>query len=270
VKGTAPPVASPFRWRGEEGRPDDVVWIEASLPGATAAFTTRQGGVSEGAYATLNLGILTQDDPALVARNRELTASALERDPQGFAMGLQVHGSDLQIHERPPARSPYIVRGTDLQEADGQLTNSPDVTALVLVADCVPLMLSAPGAVGAVHCGWRGVAAGIVPNAVESLCRLGGTSPPDVSAVLGPAIGSCCYEVGEEVVTAFRERGLDEAVNGSRLDIPHAVRSELVTAGVDAASVADIGICTSCHPDLFFSHRRDGPTGRQAGIAWLT
>jgi YfiH family protein len=262
VKAAAPAVHAPFDWRNDNG----VDWIEATLPGAAAAFTTRCGGVSRGRYAELNLGILTDDDPAKVARNRETVAATLARDPQSFAMGLQVHGSELQVHHEKPPVSAFMSR-TDLAEADGQLTDSPDVTAIVLVADCIPLVLSAPGAVGAVHCGWRGIAAGIVPKAVKSLCELAEAKPSVVSAAIGPSIGACCYEVGEEVITVFRESQLDEAVKGDRLDIGKAIRLELERCRVE--SVADVGICTSCNPDLFFSHRRDGPTGRQAGIAWL-
>jgi YfiH family protein len=265
VKTASPSLDAPFKWGGEDG----VKWIEASLPGSVAAFTTRIGGVSQGAYAELNLGILTDDDPGSVARNRELVAAALARDPQGFAMGLQVHGSAVQVHESRPQPSAYVTRGTDLAETDGHLTGRADVTPLVLVADCVPLVIAVPGAVAAVHCGWRGVAAGIVPEAAHALCGLAGANTSDASAAIGPAIGACCYEVGDEVITAFRKREMDEAIKGSRLDIAAAIRLELVTAGVDPAAIADVRICTSCNPDLFFSHRRDGPTGRQAGIAWL-
>lgn len=252
-------------------RRDDVAWIEASLPGAKAAFSTRLGGVSNSAYTELNLGILTDDDPALVQQNRELLAAALDRDPAGFAMGLQVHGSDVHVQRNRPEHSPYVERGTDLVEADAQLTDSSDVTPLVLVADCVPLVLSVSGAVGAVHCGWRGVAAGIVPGAVKSICELAQAGPEDVTAALGPGIRACCYEVGDEVSAAFRARGLDEALDGDRLDLAHATRLELERAGIDPQAVADIGLCTSCDSQLFFSHRRDGGiTGRQAGIVWLS
>jgi YfiH family protein len=266
VKTAAPPLAKPFKWREERG----IRWIQATLPGAVAAYTTRSGGISEGAYAELNLGILTDDDPGLVARNRSLVAEVIGRDPQGFAMGLQVHGRDVQVHRQRPLRSPYLHRGEHLPEADGQLTDARDVTPIVLVADCLPLVVSAPGAVGAVHCGWRGVAAGIVSEAIESICRVAGATPERVSAALGPAIGQCCYEVGEEVAAAFGERGLHEVLDGRMLDIPAAVRLELTGAGVDPEAIADIGICTSCNAELFFSHRRDGPTGRQAGIAWIS
>jgi purine-nucleoside/S-methyl-5'-thioadenosine phosphorylase / adenosine deaminase len=238
------------------------------LPDAVAVFTTRRGGISTGEHAELNLGILTEDDPSLVARNREIVAAALGRDPEAFAMGLQVHGTNMQIHEDRPEPSAYVTRGTNLVEADGHVTGRTDVTPLVLVADCLPLVMSAPGAVAAVHCGWRGVAAGIVPKAVKALCESAGVMPADVSAAIGPGIGVCCYEVGEEVATAFARP--DGAMKGGHLDIPRTVRSELAAAGVEPAAIADVGICTFCNPDLFFSHRRDGPTGRQAGIAWLT
>jgi YfiH family protein len=266
VTAAAPPIEAPFQWRGDDG----VRWIEASLPGAVAAFTTRRGGVSKGDYAELNLGILTEDEPALVARNREIVAAALDRDPEGFAMGRQVHGSDVQVHEHRPEPSAYVTRGMDLVETDGHVTRAPEVTPLVLVADCIPLVMSAPGAVAAVHCGWRGVVAGIVRVAVSRLCELSEAGPQDLSAALGPGILPCCYEVGEEVVAAFQERGLGGAASERMLDIPRAIRRELTSAGLPEKAIADVRVCTSCNPDLFFSHRRDGPTGRQAGIAWLS
>jgi len=265
VTAATPPVEAPFQWRGEDG----VRWIEASLPGAVAVFTTRCGGVSKGDYAELNLGILTEDEPGLVARNREIVAAALNRDAGGFAMGRQVHGSEVQVHEHRPQPSAYVTRGTDLVEADGHVTGRADVTPLVLVADCIPLVMSAPGAVAAVHCGWRGVATGIVRVAVERLCGVSGGGPTEISAALGPGILPCCYEVGEEVIAAFNERGLGAATDQRSLDIPRAIRAELTATSVPERSIADVRICTSCNADFFFSHRRDGPTGRQAGIAWL-
>jgi YfiH family protein len=258
-------VASPFEWHTEGGLPR----IEISLPDAKAVFSTRLGGISTGAYAELNLGILTDDDPALVQRNRDQLAEAIGRAPDRFAMGRQVHGSLVQVHVKPPKRSAYAARGTDLAEADAQLTTSPEVTPLVLVADCLPLVLSAPGAVTAVHCGWRGIAAGIVSNALQSLCELGDTGGARIAAALGPGIGPCCYEVGADVKDAFTVRGLAEALDGGRLDLARAIRLELERGGVEA--ISDLGLCTSCNRELFFSHRRDGGvTGRQAGLTWLT
>jgi copper oxidase (laccase) domain-containing protein len=127
----------------------------------------------------------------------------------------------------------------------------------VLVADCVPLVLSGNGAVAAVHCGWRGVAAGIVERAVEKVRALGGDP---LSAAIGPAIGPCCYEVGDEVLARF-------GAAGPMLDLTAIVARRLEGAGV--AAVAATGICVSCNADLFFSHRRDGGvTGRQGALVW--
>ncbi len=247
---TLPRVSAPFEWRTS----GQVVWLEADLGHAHAAFSTRLGGSSEGPFRSLNLGVLTDDDPDRVRQNRSLLVRALGRAPGSVAMGRQVHGRDMQVRDR-------VVPG-ELEEADAQVTASPDLTPLVLVADCAPLVLCAPGAVAAVHCGWRGVAAGIVPRAVDQVRALGGGP---VAAAIGPAIGPCCYEVGAAVLDRFAERG--HQLPGPVLDLPGCIATELAWAGIET-QVA--GLCVSCDADLFFSHRRDrGVTGRQAGLAWL-
>jgi YfiH family protein len=253
-----PEVAAPYAWR-EAG---SVVWLEAALSAGTAAFSTRLGGASEGPYRSLNLGILTDDDRGRVLDNRRVLAAALGRDAGSIAMGRQVHGTDVQIREVAPAPD------APLREADAQLTSTPALTPLVLVADCVPLVLAAPGAVAAVHCGWRGVAGGIV---VRALTFVRERTREDVSAALGPGIGACCYEVGDEVREAFRSRGhREDVLPDGRLDLALAIRDQLARLGVAAGRIHACGMCTSCHPDLFFSHRRDrGVTGRQAGLGWL-
>lgn len=260
-----PALNSPFGWRQDGG----LVWIDASLPGGRVVFTTRLGGSSEGPYRSLNLGILTDDLADRVAENRSLVAAAVARDPDRVAMGLQVHGSDVERHTGPPLRSGG--RG-ELPPADGQATDHLDVTPLVLTADCLPLALSAPGAVALVHCGWRGVAAGIVDRAVEVVCELADRERAEVGAAIGPGIGPCCYPVGDEVREAMRARGDGNAVrDDGALDLPLALRIELERAGLRAEAIADTGLCTSCLPELFFSHRRDGGvTGRQAGLGWRT
>jgi polyphenol oxidase len=247
-----PRVAPPFAWR-TSGR---VAWIEASTGSARAAFSTRIGGVSSGPFRSLNLGILTDDEPARVEENRGILLQALVREPDSLAMGQQVHGADIQRQDKPRSRG-------RLERVDAQVTTSADVTPLVLVADCVPLVLSAPGVVAAVHCGWRGIAAGIVQRAAGEVSRLSGGP---VAAVVGPGIGPCCYEVGAEVLERLARRGHD--ADGRMLDLPGCVVAELRRADVGHIAVA--GICVSCHDELFFSHRRDrGVTGRQAGLAWL-
>jgi YfiH family protein len=247
-----PDVSAPFAWRTS----GQLSWIEADVGTARAVFSTRAGGISDGPFDSLNLGILTADDPERVRRNREVLVAAIGRDPDSLAMGQQVHGADVQVQNRPRSRG-------RLEQVDAQVTTSREVTPLVLVADCVPLVVAAEGAVASVHCGWRGVAAGIVPRAVEKVAGLG-RGP--VAAVVGPGIGPCCYEVGDEATERLGARGHES--RSRMLDLPGIVAAELRRAGVP--DVALTGICVSCTEELFFSHRRDrGVTGRQAALAWL-
>jgi hypothetical protein len=141
------------------------------------------------------------------------------------------------------------------------------VAPIVLVADCLPIALAAPGAVAMVHAGWRGLAGGVVDEGVRALRALG--APGAVTAAIGPGAGGCCYEVGEEVHAAFAQHG-EDVHDGRKLDLKAIARRDLEAAGV--AEVHDVGLCTLCaEPGLFFSHRRDGGvTGRQAGVAWRT
>jgi YfiH family protein len=234
--------------------------IEVELPGGRAAFSTRQGGVSEGPYESLNLGILTDDDQSRVARNRELLASSIGLGPERIAMGWQVHGADIREWDSPPVAGGYAAPGAELDQVDGHVTQVSGLGLLVLVADCLPVALVAPGRAAMLHCGWRPLAAGIVEKALATF-----DEPP--AAAIGPGIGRCCYEVGEEVLAEFAD--LDGVADGRMLDLRMVVRRKLEAAGV--THIADIDLCTSCRPDLFFSHRRDnGVTGRQGGIAWLT
>jgi len=244
-----------MRWRSA----DDLFWIEARLPGATAAFSSRLGGVSEGPFESLNLGLLTDDDRGAVTENRDRLAAALELEPERVAVGHQVHGAELATHAGPQVGTPFASPGAEVPEVDGHVIAEPGLGALVFVADCLPVALAGPGGVAMLHCGWRGLAAGIVARGVEAV---GATD-----AAIGPGIGPCCYEVGEDVLGAFA--GLGEGIaNGPMLDLDQVTRRLLRQAGV--GQIESTGICTSCEAGCFFSHRRDaGRTGRQAGLVWL-
>lgn len=238
---------------------DGVRWLEAELPGARAAFSTRLGGVSDGPFESLNLGLLTGDSIQRVTENRRGLAAALERDPQRVVVGYQVHGADIVRHDVPQEETPYLGLGVGPAHADGHVTDVEGLTPVVLVADCLPVALAGPGGVAMLHCGWRGLAAGIV---ARGAAEVGATA-----AAVGPGIGRCCFEVGEEVLAEFRPLG-DDLARGRMLDLPEVARRLLDQAGVERVEVS--GLCTSCNPELFFSHRRDkGETGRQAGAAWL-
>jgi polyphenol oxidase len=246
-------VSTGLRWAERDG----VRWLEAELPGAVAAFSTRVGGVSEPPFDTLNLGRLT-GDPG-VRENRHRLGAALQIDPRGVLIGRQVHEALVQRHSEPTEPSAFADPAPGLPEADGQATGRPGLTPLVFVADCLPVGLAGPRGVAMIHCGWRGLAAGIVQHGVE---EVGATA-----AAVGPGIGPCCYEVGDEVLEAFRPLG-DGLASGRMLDLREVARRLLAKAGVMEVEISDL--CTSCHPELFFSHRRDkGRTGRQAGLAWL-
>ena len=267
-----------FRWDGEH--------LAAELPhGARALFTTRRGGVSTGPFASLDLGrtdpALERDDPEAVAENRRRAEAAAGGRPLRIAR--QVHATGIATDDDPeavaenrrraaaaaggrPLRIARQVHATGIAtdedpapEADGQVTRADDVAATVLVADCLPVAIAAPGGVAMVHAGWRGLAAGILRRGVAAL----GDGPK--AAAIGPGIGVCCYEVGDEVRAAFADH--PGARRGRNLDLKLAARQQLRAAGV--AEIEDCDLCTACDPERFFSHRRDGDdTGRQAGIAW--
>jgi YfiH family protein len=212
--------------------------LAIDLPGGTALFTTRRGGVSQGPYASLNVGLWTDDDPGRVQLNRERVQA--QAGVARLAQGRQVHGTRV------------VVDGLGIEDADGQVTTKAGVGAVVLVADCLPVALAGREAVAVVHAGWRGLAAGVLEAGVEAAGA--------VCAAIGPGIGPCCYEVGDDVRAVF---GTTERT----LDLKAIARARLQDAGV--REVHDCELCTSCDAERFFSHRRDrGVTGRQAGLAW--
>jgi YfiH family protein len=232
--------------------------IRVDLPGGHVVFSTRAGGVSQGPYESLNLGVMTDDDDDRVAENRARLARAAGLAPEQVAMGWQVHGVDLCEWNAAPDGGGYARPGTELARADGHATGRRDVALLVLVADCLPVALVSPTRVAMLHCGWRGLAGGIVERALATFDDM-------PAAAIGPGIGPCHYEVGPEVLEAFGD--LDGVASGRMLDLKAVAAAKLRAGGVD--HVHDVDRCTYCEPDAFFSHRRDdGVTGRQGGMVW--
>jgi YfiH family protein len=229
------------------------------LDGAAVRFTTRLGGCSEGPYTSLNLGLQTGDATERVVENRALLAASAGLAPEAVAMGHQVHGIAIQRWDAPPP-SPLTDAVAPRPEADGHVTTLRGLGLLVQVADCLPVALASTKQVAMVHCGWRGLAGGIVARAVAEFDE----SP---TAVIGPGIGRCCFEVGPEVLSAFAD--VEGAADGRMLDLRTVAEARLRAAGVER--IEHVDLCTSCRDDLFFSHRRDGGvTGRQCGIVWRT
>jgi polyphenol oxidase len=244
------PIVEPFRLEGEH--------LAIELGGAHALFTTRRGGFSSGPYESLNLGRFTDDDPAAVERNRE---SLQRAHGIRFVYGRQVHGTQVRVADAATED------GTIPDDADGQATARPGLAPMVLTADCLPVAIAGRGAVATVHAGWRGLAGGVIAEAVRAVRDLGGGG--SLAAAIGPGAGPCCYEVGDEMRAAFADEG-DGVRRARNLDLKEIARRQLGRAGVEHTH--DVGLCTICSdPSLFFSHRRDnGVTGRQAGIAWLS
>jgi polyphenol oxidase len=208
---------------------DRICWLEADLPYSKAAFSTRSAGSAKQGHTAL--------------------AAALGIDPDRVATNRQVHGAELSHGEAALAGTP---------EADGHVITAPGIAGLVYTADCLPVAVAGPGGVAMLHCGWRGLAAGIILR--------GAAAVEATHAAIGPGIGPCCYEVGDEVLAAFAEVG-ERVTTGRMLDLPEVARGLLRQAGAEEIQSAEL--CTCCEEELFFSHRRDGGPGRQAGLAWL-
>jgi len=210
------------------------------------AFSTRIGGVSEGAFESLNLGILTGDEPDRVIENRTRLCRQAGADLDQATMLWQQHGAGVV---RAQADRGVMTAGFDHPPGDVLWTDEPGVAMMLITADCLPVALVR--------------ANGAEPALAEAL---GGGR---LAAAIGPGIGPCCYEVGEEVAEPFRSRFGAEVMRGKNLDLYAATDKALTASG--CLRVERIETCTSCHPDLFFSHRRDGrTTGRQGVIARVT
>jgi polyphenol oxidase len=225
------------------------------VDGYEVAFTTRRGGVSEGPYESLNLGRKSGDVVERVDENRRRACAEIGADVEKLALNYQVH-SDRVLRAAAGQRG---------ERADGLWTDEPGLPVLAMSADCLPLALvrsEGEPAVAVLHVGWKGLLAGIVASGVRALGAGG------LAAAIGPGIGPCCYEVGEEVAGPYRERFGEDVLHGRNLDLWTSAERALQAAGVE--SVHRFDRCTACEPETFFSHRRDGGvTGRQGVIAYV-
>jgi len=233
-----PPLPAPFGW--EAGQ------ITVAVPGGRALFTTRLSGAA-GTPIDLKRWAEREAGEALAAE----TGLPSTRIAQSH-----------QVHE---ARVRAIVYEADLQappsDYDAQVTTMTDLACVVRTADCLPIALIAPEAVGAVHAGWRGLALGVVQAAVAELRQLGATQ---ISAAIGPGARVCCYETGEDVHAAFAGLG-HSARRGSHADLAAVARAILEADGVN--EIHDTGLCTICEPGLFWSFRREREAAGRQGVA---
>jgi YfiH family protein len=206
-------------------------------------FFTRLGGVSEPPFDSLNVSMKVGDAADAVSENIAIIREAMDGRPSAWVR--QVAGDDVvRVSEAGFAG-----------EADALVTSEDALPLVVAVADCVPVALVGERGVGMVHSGWRGTLSGVAGKAVREMLE------EKVTAYVGPCIRECCYEVSEDLAQEFAREFGPEVVDGRHLSLPAAIRTDLERSGVE--EIHDLGLCTGCRPDLFYSHRKQGPrTGR--------
>ena len=239
--------------------------IEAA-GGVAHGFSTRLGGVSQGAFTSLNLGLTRGDDPEHVRENYRRFLSAVGASGKAFAMCDQVHGDTVRAITTADVKGDLY--GKLHYEADGMMTAIPGVALVVFSADCIPVLLYDPvrRVIAAVHSGWRGTAAGIVTRAVERMGQVYGCRPENILAAIGPGIGPCCFETHEDVPNAMMAAVASPALpfikikeNGKfSVDLKGINAKRLELAGLDPANIAVCRDCTAGMEEKYWSHRRQG------------
>lgn len=272
-KPPAPPIA--YKHYGEI----PIIEFKAlqSLGGLRHGCTTRLGGISQGCFASLNLGFKTGDDSSRIRENYRRLAAALAIPEEAFTLSRQNHTVNI-LAVRAEDRGKGLCRPGDKQDIDGLITNEPGICLLIHHGDCVPLLIADKHgkAIAAVHAGWRGTAGNIAGHGVAALQKSYGIEPADLIAAIGPSIGSCCYEIGPEVAAAFaplegsRDFLFPLAGDKFHLDLPEVNRRAFLAAGLKEENIHLSGLCTACHKRIFFSHRRQkGRRGLQGSFIML-
>ncbi|MCR5128246.1 MAG: peptidoglycan editing factor PgeF [Lachnospiraceae bacterium] len=255
----------------------EINTIKSHLITFPHGFSTRTGGVSEGIFASLNLGMSRGDDAEKVKENYRRFFASCGIDDIPFVCGKQVHGNHVMIVDANNARPAYGY-GT-LYEADGYVTATPGVPLVVFTADCIPLLLADEKnrVVAAVHSGWRSTVADIEKVAVKKMLECG-AEMEQIHACVGPAIGKCCFEVGPEVIDAVNallctdECSLyTQKENGKyMLDLKGVLKKCLLRTGISEENIEVITDCTMCLPEKYWSHRyTNGERGSQAAVIMI-
>ncbi|NMB24310.1 MAG: peptidoglycan editing factor PgeF [Firmicutes bacterium] len=251
---------------GKMYRPRDIV----------LAFSTRLGGVSQGPFDSLNLGMHVGDEALAVQENRRRFSRALGITASDWVVGEQVHSNKvISVTDHHRGRG-ALAKDTAIWGVDGLVTATPGLWLVCFYADCVPMVFwdEKVRVVGIAHGGWRGTLQNVGGEAVKSMVKSFACSPRNIHAIIGPAIGSCCYYVGEDVAEEFRGRFPVGVIgwmdNGITLDLKEANRQQLVASGLIDSQIYVSDLCTACNQELFFSYRRDkSPTGRMVACVGL-
>jgi len=242
----------------------------------THAFCTRCGGVSEGMFANLNFSLREGDKEEMVSRNWEILASSFDLSVEQLFMAKQVHKDGICVLDDDPDSVLSAKRAPDF---DAIISNRPHLAIGILTADCVPVLLVdiTKRVIGIVHAGWKGTSLNIAAKAVDTFVRRFSSRTTDIIATIGPAIGHCCYQVDDVVFEAMKEAGHRDSFFSKcnergkwMFDLPLANSLQIRNAGIPSENISIVNVCTSCHYDAFFSHRRDrGNTGRQLSFIFL-
>jgi YfiH family protein len=258
-------------------------WMEDE-PHLQVGFTGRQGGCSHAPYSSLNLAYHVDDNAVDVLQNRIKLARAIGFEPTTWTCGEQVHGTQIGVVKASDVGKGYSDRESAFQNTDGLVTNVPNILLTSFYADCVPLYFfdKVKRVIGLAHAGWKGTVGQIAKAMVTTMNETYGCDPQHIYAGIGPSIGDCCYEVDEYVMSRVRETlvelGGDIDINviaspssnegKSMLNLKELNRMIMIKAGILAEFIECTTWCTSCHPDQFFSYRKEeGTTGRMA--SWI-
>lgn len=262
-----------------EHRGQLAFWTDVELGcrhGVVVAFSERTGGASEPPFCSLNLASHVGDDPAHVDSNRSILLDGLDlgETRERLTMAEQVHGDRTAIvSDREVGSGAHAAAARPpVSQADALVTTLQGVPLALCFADCVPVVLVAPGpAVGVVHAGWRGALASLPGKTASILCREAGCAPADVGAYIGAHIGSCHYAVGEEIMSQFvSDFGTFARAESGGLNLDSVVTASLESAGVPSCNIARLGVCTAEATDHFFSYRAEGSrTGRHCALACI-
>lgn len=274
-----------FIWKPTQDHPErfDLESWNSRLPGLSAGFTGRRGGIGQSPYDSLNLAYHVGDDPAMVIENRRQLAKELDFSPESWTCGEQVHGTNVAIVRENDRGKGYSDRSSAFQNTDGLVTNVKGVLLTSFYADCVPLYFLDPvnRVIGLAHAGWKGTVGRIAEAVIETMENEYDSLRSDILTAIGPSIGKCCYEVDEVVMSKVREaisitesawidRNLFEpSRNDDRtmLNLKELNRIIMIEAGILPTHIECTRWCTSCHPDKFFSYReQNGVTGRMASF----
>jgi len=236
--------------------------------------STRIGGVSPKPYDTLNLAYHVNDDIINVSENRQRFCNELGIDINSLVLARQIHGDRIEIiRDKDAGRGAFGIEDA-IPDTDAMITMSKSVSIGILTADCVPVMIVDPVrlAIGVAHAGWKGTILMLPAKTILKMKESFSTDPSDCIVALGPSIGPCCYEVGEELISQFDNAfGVGKCTKKNKLDLSQAVKLQLVDVGVSVDNIVSDGHCTACNLDLFYSHRAEnGTTGRMLSVMSLS